>query len=48
MQRLTLCFTFVRYPQSQKILKDLGVDIVGESSKLPRGTSVKFATGADE
>jgi len=42
-----LSLYFCPFPQSQKILKDLGVDIVGESSKLPRGTSVKFA-GADE
>ena len=34
--------------QSQKLLKDLGVDIVGESTKLGRGSSVKFSGTAEE
>jgi len=39
---------FKAYSGSQKLLKDLGVDIVGESTKLGRGSSVKFSGTAEE
>ena len=37
-----ILYCYVPIFQSQKILKDMGVDVTTESTKLGRGTSVKF------
>lgn len=39
-----ILFYYIEPPQVQKILKDLGVENLGESTKLGRGSSVKFST----